>query len=561
VLQLWLEVNCWAMGYANYDERKKAEMKGRIEHAIWGLGEWTKFVGGSTADMHRNSTGGGASESWESAVTREGPATRTNERQWSAPEAMGGGVPGSVVGGEQASQMGWSFGTEGVIHGTSTRLAGHGQLSVADWGSSTKQKKTRSRRGGSISQPPDEIFNPPGGEDFDFDDRVQHTADPYSFAVLDRAVQAIDLSQRQHQRQSARHSQQQPGQHYAPDHSTKNDLSYLAQLQFEAQVREYHGEREREERRARREREMGFYEGAVNTTRKGGQEGAHPGGGGQDGRGRDPNAKVGHEDEPEYLTPNANQTAQLLPQNSERGTAPWILASRKLHAPKKAVDVQFMAHMANLRQQNNGTSSTSSTPQTRESMALLGSPVSIASSAFSQSFSITSPPPAVEFPPTPVFADQIPEGFMRKLESLSVAQTPETSALRKPHPLQNSHLATAMRSPDTIHEVATSSSNSTPRQQPIELLVSTSLVRRGYWNRRGDHLTPEGYLVFPPKSVQYPDELKTYPFENVGYRDHSGLFTAYMKRPELPQSLRKRGNPPERPYESVGFFLKLKNGF
>jgi hypothetical protein len=266
--------------------------------------------------------------------------------------------------------------------------------------------------------------------------------------------------------------------------------------------------------------------------------------------------EVGHEDEPEYLTPNANQTAQLLPQNSERGAAPWILASRKLHAPKKAVDVQFMARMADLRQQSNGTSSTSSTPQTRESMALLGSPVSIASSAFSQSFSITSPPLAVEFPPTPVFADQIPEGFMRKLESLSVAQTSETSVLRKPYPLQNSHPATAIRSLDTIHEVATSSSsNSTPRQQPIKLPVSTSLVRRGYWNRRGDHLTPEGYLVFPPKSMQYPDELKTYPSENEGYLDHSGLYTDYVRRPELPQSLPKRGNPPERPYDSVRSFF------
>ena len=260
--------------------------------------------------------------------------------------------------------------------------------------------------------------------------------------------------------------------------------------------------------------------------------------------------EVGHEDEPEYLTPNANQTAQLLPPNSERGTALWILASRELHAPKKAVDVQFIARMADLRQQTNGTSSTSSTPQTRESMALLGSPVSLASSAFSQSFSITSPPPAVEFPPTPVFADQIPEGFMR-----SVAQTPVISALRKPHPLQNSHPA-AIQSLDTIHEVATSSSsNSTPRQQPIKLPVSTSSIRRGYWNRRGDHLTPEGYLVFPPKSMQYPDDLRIYPFENEGYRDHSGLFTAYVKRPELPQSLRKRGNPPERPYESVSFFF------
>jgi hypothetical protein len=209
MLQSWLEANCWAMGYANYDELKKAEMKGRIEHAIWGLGEWTKFVGGSTGEMYRNSTGGGASGSWESAVTREGPATWKNERQWSAHEAMGGGVPGSVVGGEQASQMGWisTFGTEGVTNGTSTRP------NVADWSSSAapKQKKTRNRRRRSISQPPTEIFIPPGVEDFDFDG-VQHTADPYSLDTLDREVQAIDQSQRQHQRQSTRHSQQQPGQ-------------------------------------------------------------------------------------------------------------------------------------------------------------------------------------------------------------------------------------------------------------------------------------------------------------------------------------------------------------
>jgi hypothetical protein len=118
-------------------------------------------------------------------------------------------------------------------------------------------------------------------------------------------------------------------------------------------------------------------------------------------------SEIGREDEPEYFKPNANQTAQPPPQKSECGTAPWILASHQPHAPKKPVDVQFIARMADLRQQTNGTSSTSSTPQARESMALLGSPVSIASSAFSQSFSIASLPPAVEFPPTPVFMDQL----------------------------------------------------------------------------------------------------------------------------------------------------------
>ncbi|KIM43933.1 hypothetical protein M413DRAFT_442997 [Hebeloma cylindrosporum] len=222
-LQSWLEDSCWAMGYANYDARKKEELVGRIQHAIWGLGEWTKFVEGSTADAYANPTGG-ATGSWGSAVTREGPAAtwKNSEKRWSAHEAMGGGAPGSVVGGERPSQTGWmsSFGSNGVrndgmVNGSSTRL--HGQVSVADWGSSntSKRKKSQSRRRRSMSQPRGEIFIPPGAEDFGFDDEYAqqfgHASDPYSFDTLDRAVQSIDRSQRQHQRSSGRHTHQQPG--------------------------------------------------------------------------------------------------------------------------------------------------------------------------------------------------------------------------------------------------------------------------------------------------------------------------------------------------------------
>jgi hypothetical protein len=93
-----------------------------------------------------------------------------------------------------------------------------------------------------------------------------------------------------------------------------------------------------------------------------------------------------HEDETESLTPNANQTVEFLSQSSQPGTAPWILASRAPHAPKKPEDAQFMAYMANIRRQIND-SSTSSTPQ----VSLTGDRVlSIASSVFSQSFSVAS---------------------------------------------------------------------------------------------------------------------------------------------------------------------------
>jgi len=50
-----------------------------------------------------------------------------------------------------------------------------------------------------------------------------------------------------------------------------------------------------------------------------------------------------------------------------------------------------------------------------------------------------------------------------------------------------------------------------------------------------------------------------YPFENEGYQDHNGVFIAYVRRPELPQSLPKDGNPPERSYESVCFFFLMRS--
>ena len=65
-----------------------------------------------------------------------------------------------------------------------------------------------------------------------------------------------------------------------------------------------------------------------------------------------------------------------------------------------------MTRLAKLRQQTQGTSSISSTSQV-EQRYLLGSPASFVPSAFSQSVSIASMPPAVEFPPTPAFTDQM----------------------------------------------------------------------------------------------------------------------------------------------------------
>ena len=76
--------------------------------------------------------------------------------------------------------------------------------------------------------------------------------------------------------------------------------------------------------------------------------------------------------------------------------------------------------------------------------------------------------------------------------------------------------------------------------------------RRGYWNRRGDHLTDSGYVVYAPPDKSFPHELRNYPAEDEGYENHDGVFTAFVPRPELPESVSRNGKPAELPYEHVG---------
>jgi hypothetical protein len=77
-------------------------------------------------------------------------------------------------------------------------------------------------------------------------------------------------------------------------------------------------------------------------------------------------------------------------------------------------------------------------------------------------------------------------------------------------------------------------------------------VRKGFWNKRGDHLTSDLHVVYAPPDKVYPAELAGYPDGKEGYLD------AYLnhhvpwieERPELPASLPQRGRPPTQPYES-----------
>ncbi|TFK47595.1 hypothetical protein OE88DRAFT_1771187 [Heliocybe sulcata] len=75
-------------------------------------------------------------------------------------------------------------------------------------------------------------------------------------------------------------------------------------------------------------------------------------------------------------------------------------------------------------------------------------------------------------------------------------------------------------------------------------------VREGYWNRRGDYLTPDLYVVYAPHDRAHPPDLADYPSEREGYRNHEGRFIRFDEsRKELPDSIPLRGMPPRIPYE------------
>ena len=77
-------------------------------------------------------------------------------------------------------------------------------------------------------------------------------------------------------------------------------------------------------------------------------------------------------------------------------------------------------------------------------------------------------------------------------------------------------------------------------------------VRYGFWNRRGDYLTMDKYVVYAPQGRANPPELENYPAPTNGYLDHHGNFVKYdPTRKELPESLPRQGLPPLLPYDKV----------
>ena len=100
-----------------------------------------------------------------------------------------------------------------------------------------------------------------------------------------------------------------------------------------------------------------------------------------------------------------------------------------------------------------------------------------------------------------------------------------------------------------------SSSNALPRSIPRH-------VRVGFWNRRGDHLTEDKYVVYCPPGRNYPKDLNDYP-ENA-FKDHNGKI---INKPpnsyhELADSVPTNGRSAVRPYDSVRhYFLPFSLSF
>ncbi|VDC03563.1 unnamed protein product [Peniophora sp. CBMAI 1063] len=76
----------------------------------------------------------------------------------------------------------------------------------------------------------------------------------------------------------------------------------------------------------------------------------------------------------------------------------------------------------------------------------------------------------------------------------------------------------------------------TPSTSNASTSSYSTRTRRGYWNRRGDHLTSEGYIIRAPSGRTYPSELDSYPEGDGHFRNHRGKEAKDPRYRELPGS-------------------------
>ncbi|KAJ3554085.1 hypothetical protein NP233_g12495 [Leucocoprinus birnbaumii] len=77
------------------------------------------------------------------------------------------------------------------------------------------------------------------------------------------------------------------------------------------------------------------------------------------------------------------------------------------------------------------------------------------------------------------------------------------------------------------------SSSSSSQSSPSKPAKGTRR-RKGYWNRRGDHVTSDGYIVYAPGHLVYPQDLDDYPDgKDGGYQNEHGMRTKWASRPQI----------------------------
>ncbi|KAG6916622.1 hypothetical protein DXG01_006118 [Tephrocybe rancida] len=169
-------------------------------------------------------------------------------------------------------------------------------------------------------------------------------------------------------------------------------------------------------------------------------------------------------------------------------------------------------------------------------------------------------PPSRQTPPSNTHPNEYPITpiSMHRKSTITSTQTrtpPSHRPPSTPQPHPTSHSQTPRPSPTKHDEHRPAPVPPHRIYTPISVprLSASSPKRwRGFFNRRGDHVTPEGYIVYAPPDLSFPQELDGYPERD--YQDDLGFRIAFDDtRPELPESLPRYGQPPERPYRD---FLK-----
>ncbi|TDL24554.1 hypothetical protein BD410DRAFT_94108 [Rickenella mellea] len=85
-------------------------------------------------------------------------------------------------------------------------------------------------------------------------------------------------------------------------------------------------------------------------------------------------------------------------------------------------------------------------------------------------------------------------------------------------------------------------------------------VRVGLWNRRGDHITQEGFLVKVPPKRAYPSDLADYPEDD--FLDHQGTNwkERVADRPQHPDTVPQLNGKPKKTYDEFIKYTLIEGG-